>query len=90
MTTDRLTVTVPSELAEAVRKIATRRHESVSAVVAEAIAHEVRNVALGDYLEHIVREAGPVSRPMLDEADEVFDRAAGKGVGDKRRSRRVA
>ncbi len=46
MAVDRLSVTVPSELGEALRALAASRGETVSTVVTDAIAQQLRLVAL--------------------------------------------
>ena len=84
MNTDRLTVTVPHELGQALRKIAAHRHESVSSVVAEAIAHEVRSEALGGFLDETKKVVGPLPDALLRDADQILDRAAAKGTNERR------
>jgi hypothetical protein len=88
MTTDRLTVSVPSELGESLRRIAASRRESVSSVVAKAIADEVRQVALAEFLTHAKKDVGPLPQALLDDADRVLDRAAAK-VARPRKARRA-
>jgi hypothetical protein len=61
MAVDRLSVTVPSELGAALRGLAEARGETVSNIVAAAIAHEVRQAALGVALAEFERKFGPMS-----------------------------
>src|SRR3979409_1889623 len=60
MAVDRLSVTVPSELGTALRALAQARGATVSTVVSEAIAHQVRMAALDLALEEADRRFGPI------------------------------
>lgn len=66
MAVDRLSVTVPSELGAALRALAKRRGDTVSTIVTEAIAHQVRLAALDIALAEDEREFGPIPRELLD------------------------
>lgn len=89
VTTDRLTVSVPSELGDSLRKIAASRGESVSSVVAKAIGEEVRRVALGEFLTRAASDVGPLPQALLDDADRLLDRVAAK-VARSRKGRGAA
>lgn len=69
MAVDRLSVTVPSKLGAALRKLAKARGTNVSTVVTEAIAHQVRLAALDDALAEATRRFGPVPEEMVAEAE---------------------
>lgn len=69
MAIDRLSVTVPSELGVALRGLAKARGQTVSTVVAEAIAHEVRLAALDVALAEAERRHGPVPEALVIEAE---------------------
>jgi post-segregation antitoxin (ccd killing protein) len=75
MATSRITVTVDTELEEVLRRVSSERGVSISALVSEAIAQELRYVALDEFLDHAEKEFGPVSQEALDNADRVIDRA---------------
>jgi hypothetical protein len=69
MAVDRLSVTVPSKLGTALRKLAKARGTNVSTLVTEAIAHQVRLAALDDALAEATRRFGPVPEEMIAEAE---------------------
>ena len=69
MAVDRLSVTVPSELGAALRALADQRGETVSTLVTEAIAHQVRLAALDGALASAEKRFGPISKQALDEAE---------------------
>jgi predicted transcriptional regulator len=50
MTTSRITISISPELNEAIRSIALLAKESVSSIVAQAIAQRVREAAIDDFL----------------------------------------
>jgi post-segregation antitoxin (ccd killing protein) len=83
MATSRITVTVDTELEEVLRRVSSARGVSISALVSEAIAQELRYVALEEFLDHAEREFGPISQGALDEADRIIDRALTRGVPKK-------
>jgi predicted transcriptional regulator len=77
MAVDRLSVTVPSELGAALRKLAARRGETVSTLVTDAIAHQVRLAALDVALGEANRRFGKVSADALERAEaELVDATA--------------
>ena len=81
MPIDRLSVTVPSELGVALRGLAKARGQTVSTVVADAIAHEVRLAALDIALAEAARRHGPIPEELVARAEaELIE-------GSKRRSK---
>jgi metal-responsive CopG/Arc/MetJ family transcriptional regulator len=60
MNVGRLSVTLPSDLCEELRKVAVIRGNSISALVTEAIARELRLIALEDAIRHAELESSPV------------------------------
>lgn len=88
MSVDRLSVTVPSELGAALRALASARGETVSTVVADAIAHEVRLAALDAALLDADREFGPVADALVRQAKEELSAAADLARRKRRRRRR--
>ena len=86
MAVDRLSVTVPSDLGAALRKLAEGRGQPVSAIVTAAIAREVRLAALDDALAVSERKFGPIADATLAEAEADFVVAA--RLVRKRRARR--
>ena len=89
MATDRLTVSVSAELSASIREIARSRGEAVSAVVAEAIQHEVRRVALEDFVTSTLTRVGSLPESDLSVADAAIERAVTRGAKAARR-RRIA
>lgn len=87
MAVDRLSVTVPSELGTALRALAEARGATVSTVVADAIAHQVRMAALDLALDEADRRFGPVDEAQLRAAEAELVKATRRGA--KRRSRRA-
>jgi predicted transcriptional regulator len=87
MAVDRLSVTVPSELGAALRTLAEARGETVSAIVVEAIARQLRLVALDVALAEADQRFGPVPKRLVTEAESEL-LAAIRG-GSKRKSRRA-
>ena len=69
MAVDRLSVTVPSELGAQLRALAAKRGETVSQLVTDAIAHEVRMAALDMALAEAERRFGPIPDDALRAAD---------------------
>jgi predicted transcriptional regulator len=69
MAVDRLSVTVPSELGAALRALAEQRGETVSTLVSEAIAREVRQAALDVALAEADRRFGQISTQALAKAE---------------------
>ena len=68
MAVDRLSVTVPSELGAALRSLAEQRGTTVSMLVSEAIAHQVRQAALDLALAEADRRFGKLSEKTIDKA----------------------
>ena len=66
----KLSVSVPSELAEAVRRRVGAR--GLSGFVARAIAHELEREQLGTLLSELERKAGPVSKAELAKARKAW------------------
>ena len=85
MAVDRLSVTVPSELGAALRALAEARGATVSTVVADAIAHQVRMAALELVLEEANRKFGPVDDAQLTAAEAGLVKAAKRGPRRKRK-----
>ena len=77
--TDRLTVTVNSELGKELRRIAKSDGMSVSGWVSVAIEHRVRNHLLGQPLDEWEAEAGPFTDQELAEADKLLAEAEALG-----------
>lgn len=88
MAVDRLSVTVPAELGVALRALAEARGTTVSTVVADAIAHQVRMAALDVALDEADRRFGPVDDRQLAAAEAELVEAAKRG--STRRRRRAA
>ena len=89
MAVDRLSVTVPSELGAALRALAEARGATVSTVVADAIAHQVRMAALDVALDEADRRFGPVDDRQLAAAEAELVEAAKRG-SSRRRKRAAA
>ena len=75
MASERITVTVPGELTAELRRIAGRRNESISSLVADAIAERIRSEALGDFFSEVKNQIGEFPDGLLANADEILDRA---------------
>jgi predicted transcriptional regulator len=88
MAVDRLSVTVPAELGVALRALAEARGTTVSTVVADAIAHQVRMAALDVALDEADRRFGPVDETQLAAAEAELVEAAKRG--STRRRKRAA
>ncbi len=87
MAVDRLSVTVPSELGAALRALAEARGATVSTVVADAIAHQVRMAALDVALAEADERFGAVDDAAVAKAKADLIKAAQRGT--KQRSRRA-
>lgn len=85
MAVDRLSVTVPSELGAALRALAEARGATVSTVVADAIAHQVRMAALDVALDEADRRFGPVDEQQLAAAEAELVDAAKRGSRRRRK-----
>jgi predicted transcriptional regulator len=88
MAVDRLSVTVPSELGAALRALAKARGATVSTVVSDAIAHQVRMSALDLALEEAERRFGPIDDAQVTAAETELVQAAKRGA--RRRRKRTA
>jgi predicted transcriptional regulator len=75
MGTTRITISLPDELAEALRLVAISTNESISGVAAEAVARRVREAELESLLGDIDAAEGPVSEAALAEARNVIRNA---------------
>jgi len=89
MAVDRLSVTVPSELGAALRALAEARGATVSTIVTEAIAHQVRLAALDVALAEADRRFGAVAEDLVIRAEGELI-AASKLQRKVRRKRRAA
>jgi predicted transcriptional regulator len=69
MAVDRLSVTVTSELGAALRALAAARGATVSTVVSEAIAHQVRLAALDVALAEADARFGALPAGALERAE---------------------
>lgn len=69
MAVDRLSVTVPSELGAALRALAERRGETVSTIVSDAIALQIRLAALDLALEESEHRYGSLDEQALSAAE---------------------
>ena len=76
MNVDRLSVTVPADLGAELRRVAELRGEGVSALVAEAIARQLRLIALDDALRQADQLFGPVSDEEIARATRALLAAA--------------
>jgi len=92
MAVDRLSVTVPSELGAALRALAEARGATVSTIVADAIAHQVRMAALDDALDEADRRFGPIDDAQVTAAEAELVKAAKRGTkrGSNRGRKRTA
>jgi predicted transcriptional regulator len=75
MAVDRLSITVDSELGQAVREAAAAQGMSVSSWASEALAQRVRNHFLREALDAWEAEAGPLTDEDRAEAKRIFDEA---------------
>lgn len=92
MPVDRLSVTVSAELGTALRALAEERATTVSTVVSDAIAHELRLAALDRALAEADRRFGQVGEARVVAAEAELLKAAKQAprVGRGRRRRRAA
>lgn len=88
MSVDRLSVTVPSELGAALRRLADARGSTVSNVVTDAIAHTIRLAALDRALAEADAEFGVLTDAQVREAEAILSRAAKPRRPKVRRSTR--
>jgi predicted transcriptional regulator len=88
MAVDRLSVTVPSELGSALRALAKARGATVSTVVTDAIAHEIRLAALDRALAEADRQFGSVPEDLVARAESELIAASKRGKSRARRKGR--
>ena len=87
MAIDRLSVTVPSELGVALRGLAKARGQTVSTLVAGAIAHEIRLAALDLALAEAERRHGPVPEELVAREEAALVEATKRTRRSKRTRR---
>lgn len=75
MASERITVTVPEELTVELRRIAGRRNESISSLVADAIAQRIRSEALDEFFAGVKIQTGDFPEHLVTNANEILDRA---------------
>lgn len=85
MAVDRLSVTVPSEIGAALRALANQRGETVSAIITEAITHQVRLAALDKLLAESERRFGKLDESEVAAAEAELLAAAKKARRPRRR-----
>ncbi|MFP1626387.1 hypothetical protein ACLB9X_14700 [Streptomyces sp. 5K101] len=73
--TTRITVTLPTEHVEELKKLT----DNVSAFVAEAVDRRIRHVLLGEELQRYQEEHGAFTEEEMAEARAEIDRALGAG-----------
>jgi post-segregation antitoxin (ccd killing protein) len=86
MAVDRLSVTVPSDLGNALRALAKARGANVSTIVTEAIAREVRAAALDRALADANDRFGALDEEILARAEAELVQAS-KPAKRKRRGK---
>lgn len=87
MAADRLRVTVPSELGAALRALAAARGATISTVVADAIAHQVRTAALDLALVGADQRFGAIDDAAVVKAKVDLVKAARRGAKLRSRGR---
>lgn len=87
MAVDRLSVTVPSELGARLRALAEKRGQTVSTLVTDAIAHQIRLAELDAALAEADRRFGPVPEALIAEAEAELAAARRGARKPRRRSR---
>lgn len=88
MAVDRLSVTVPSELGAALRALADARGATVSTIVSEAIAHQIRMANLEVALAEADRRFGPVPEELIEEARLALLQAARRGRAPRQKRKK--
>jgi hypothetical protein len=68
MGTTRITISVPDELADALRQVAVATNDSISGVAAGALARRIREAELESLLLDIQSRDTPISEAALDSA----------------------
>jgi hypothetical protein len=71
----KLSITLPAELAEMVRREAEEEGTSVSAVIADVLAHRARQLAAEEATRWFEEEEGPFTPEELTEAERIWQRA---------------
>jgi predicted transcriptional regulator len=84
MAVDRLSVTVPSKLGRELRKLAKARGTTVSNVVADAVAHQVRLAALDVALAEAERRFGPLPPESVAQAEADLVAGVQRAAGNRR------
>ena len=79
MSSSRITISISSELNEALRSISLETNESVSSIAAEAIAQRVREAALDGFLVHAKEKFGEFPASAIEAADQILDKAGARG-----------
>jgi predicted transcriptional regulator len=79
MTSSRITISISSELNEALRRIAATTNESVSSIAAEALAQRVREAAIDDFLVHAKEKFGEFPASALEAAGQLLAETASRG-----------
>lgn len=80
MNVDRLSVTVPAELGNELRRIAEHRGETVSSLVTSAISHQLRLLALDEALREADQMFGPVPEDDVIRAMNALGTSPAKAV----------
>lgn len=88
MNVDRLSVTVPSKLGAAMRTLAKARGQSLSTLVADAIAHEIRLADLDRALAAADQRFGVIPGDRIDQAEAELVGAIRRGKRKPKRARR--
>ncbi len=86
MGTTRITISIPDELADALRLVATATNDSISGVAAEAVARRVREAELEMLLGDIETAEGPVRDKALEEARTVIRNTERRSKKSKKRT----
>ena len=84
---DRLSVTVPSKLGRELRRLAKLRKTTVSQVVADAVAHQVRVAALEAALHAADLRFGPVPADAVAKAEAEFVASSSRASAPRRAAR---
>lgn len=75
MATQKLSITLPTELAEMVRRQAAEEGTSVSAVIAEVLSHRARQIAGEEASRWFQEEEGAFTPEELIEAERMWQAA---------------
>lgn len=85
---DRLSVTVPRELGAAMRTLARARRQTLSMLVTEGMAHQLRLASLETALAAADERFGALARGQVDGAEVALVQAMHRGQRKPRRARR--